>query len=150
MKLLQTTILLLFLAQLSFGQGPVKWTFSSKKLSDTKYEIHLTAAIQKGWHVYSHKQPAEAIAVPTSIRFQSNPLIELYGNFKEEGLLEKVKEETLGIEAYQYSNRLNYVQVVTLKTNKAKTALNGTLEFQACTDEKCLPPETIAFRILMN
>ena len=40
--------------------NPVLWSFSSKKIADKTYEVHLTATIQKGWHMYSQHQPADA------------------------------------------------------------------------------------------
>ncbi|MGB8190268.1 MAG: hypothetical protein WCF67_00045 [Chitinophagaceae bacterium] len=132
------------------AQNPVSWTFSSKKLSHQQYEISITASIPKSWHVYSHKQPPEAIAVPTAIRFQANPLVQLKGAIKESGTLQKVKEEALGIEAWQYSNKLTYVQIVEVKTPSVKTNVGGSVVFQACTDEKCLPPATVTFQILLE
>ena len=46
-----------------------------------------------------------------------------------------------------YSLRVSHnelVQKVKLKKN-VKTVISGTVEFMACTDEECLPPQTVTF-----
>jgi hypothetical protein len=127
-------------------QTPVSWAFSSKKITETVYEIHLTASILPGWHLYSQNQPEDAIAVPTSFTFSKNPLVQFDGKVKEVGKLEKFKDEKLDVTANQYSQKVNFVQKVTLK-GKAKTAVAGKLEYQTCDDKKCLPPKTVSFSV---
>ena len=148
MKLLQfvaiSTVLLVSVS--SSAQSPVRWDFSSKKLDDNRFEVRLTATIKKGWHVYACEQPPEAIAFPTTIRFRQNPLIQLKGALRTEGSLSKIKEEELGIESWQFADRVSFVQVIELK-GKVKTSVNGSVEFQACTDEKCLPNAVINFQV---
>ena len=129
--------------------NPVSWSFTSKKLSDNVYEIRMIASIQKGWHLYSQSQPEDAIAQPTSFSFNKNPLIELDGKVKEVGKMEKYKDKTLGVTAHQYSNEVVFIQKVKVK-GKAKTNLTGSLEFQTCDDEKCLPPKTVNLSIALK
>lgn len=144
-------LLALFFAvgTLAFAQNPVSWSFTSKKISDKVYEVVLTASIQPGWHLYSQNQPDDAIAQPTSFTFNNNPLVELNGKVKELGKLEKYRDDKLDVSANQYSNKVDFVQVVKLK-GKAKTAVTGKLEFQTCDDKKCLPPKTIPFTIALK
>src|SRR5215204_4210279 len=105
-------IAFLFFASVSFAQpiSPVSWAFASKKISDNVYELQLIATIQSGWHLYSQVQPGDAIAQPTSFNFNKNPLVDLDGKVKEVGKLEKYKDETLGVSAHQYSNKVVFVQ----------------------------------------
>ena len=49
----------------------------AKKIADKTYEVHLTAIIENGWHTFSQTQPKEAIALPTKISFNENPLVQL-------------------------------------------------------------------------
>ncbi len=140
----------LFFATVSFAQlNPVSWAFSSKKISENVFEIHLTATMQPGWHLYSQKQPSDAIAMPTTFNFNKNPLVDFEGKVKEVGKLIKFKDEKLDVSANQYSGKVNFVQLVKLK-GKVKTAVTGKLEFQTCDDKKCLPPKTIPFSISLN
>ena len=130
-------------AQLS---NPVGWAWTAKKISDKKYEVRLTATIQSGWHLYSQSQPDDAIAEPTSVSFNKNPLLSFDGKIKEEGKLEKFHDAKLDISAHQYSTKVEFVQEVKLKAS-AKTNVTGTVRFQTCNDEKCLPPKTVNFSI---
>lgn len=126
--------------------NPVSWNFTSKKISDNIYELQITATIQNGWHLYSQKQPEDAVAQPTAFFFNKNPLVVFEGDVKEIGTLEKYKDEELGISANQYSNKVVFVQKVKLRS-KAKTNITGKLEFQTCNDEKCLPVKSVNLSI---
>ena len=149
MKKLFVFIVMSLAVFLLHAQNPVSWSFSSKKLSDKTFEVHLTANIQLGWHLYSQDQPEEAIAIPTSVKINNNPLLKLDGKVKEVGKMEKFKDKTLGIPAHQYSNKVDFVQVVKLKSN-AKTNVSGSVEFQTCDDKKCLPPKTVNFNVSLK
>ena len=131
------------------AQDPVKWTFTSKKLSNGNYEIHMTANIDKGWHLYSQSQPDDAIAIPTTFRIINNPLIEVVGKIREEGKLEKFHDKELDLSANQYSKAVNFVQTIKLK-GKAKTNFSGSVEYQTCDDKKCLPPKTVNFKVALD
>lgn len=143
-------IILLFILTLSLGfvkaQSPVSWSFSTKKVSDKTYEVHLTATIQSGWHLYSQIQPNDAIAMPTDFKFTNNPLLKFDGRIKEVGKLEKFKDATLGISANQYSKKVDFVQIIKLRGN-VKTNISGSVEYQTCDDKKCLPPKTVNFSL---
>jgi len=130
-------------------QGPVSWSFNSKKVADKTFEVHLTADIQSGWHLYSQDQPSDAIAIPTSVTINNNPLLKLDGKVKEVGKMEKFTDKNLGVSAHQYSNKVDFVQVVKLKSS-AKTNVSGSVEFQTCDDKKCLPPKTVNFNIALK
>jgi DsbC/DsbD-like thiol-disulfide interchange protein len=129
--------------------NPVSWTFTAKKTGDKTYEVHLTANMQSGWHIYSQSQPDDAIAIPTSVTINNNPLLTLAGKVKEVGKLEKYKDETVKATNHQYSKKVDFVQVVKLKSS-AKTNITGSVEFQTCDDKKCLPPKTVNFNIALN
>ena len=127
---------------------PVSWSYSAKKISDKMYEVRISANMQSGWHLYSQTQPGDAIAEPTKITFNKNPLLKLDGNIKEEGKLEKFHDAKLDLSANQYSSKVDFIQMVKLKAN-AKTNVSGTVRFQTCNDEKCLPPKNVTFNIAL-
>ncbi len=149
MKKLFAFITFITAACVAHAQSPVSWSFSSKKVSDKTFEVHLTANIQSGWHLYSQNQPDDAIAIPTNFAINNNPLLKLDGKIKEVGKMEKFKDKILGISAHQYSEKVDFVQVVKLKSN-AKTNISGSVEFQTCDDKKCLPPKTVNFNIALK
>ena len=101
MKKWLLTIVLFSGSYFLHAQSPVSWSFNSKKLSDKTFEVHLTANIQSGWHLYSQDQPSDAIAIPTSVTINNNPLLKLDGKVKEVGKMEKFTDKSLGISAHQ-------------------------------------------------
>jgi len=151
MKKLTFLFLSFCLASMAFAQkelNPVTWSFTSKKISDNVYEIQMTATIENGWHLYSQTQPKDAIAEPTSFNFKKNPLLEFDGKVKEVGKMEKFNDKDLGISANQYSNKVVFSQKIKMK-GKAKTNVTGTLRYQTCNDEKCLPAKTVNLSIAL-
>ncbi|HMC99101.1 MAG TPA: protein-disulfide reductase DsbD domain-containing protein [Ferruginibacter sp.] len=129
--------------------NPVTWTFTAKKTADKTYELHLTANIQSGWHMYSQNQPADAINIPTAIVFTPNPFLTIDGKAKEVGKMEKYKDARLGISANQYKDQVDFVQKVKLK-GSAKTNVTGSVEFQTCDDKKCLPAKKVTFNLALK
>ena len=136
-------------AQLSVGLNPVSWSFSVKKTAEKTYEVRIKADMESGWHLFSQKQPDDAIAIPTSITFNSNPLITVVGSTKEDGKMEKYKDKRLGISANQYAGTVTFVQTIKLKAN-VNTNITGEIEFQTCDDKKCLPPKKVPFNLAVK
>jgi hypothetical protein len=150
MKKFSLSVVVLFAMLFVNAQShPVSWSFSAKKTDDKTYEVHMTATIQKGWHLYSQEQPEDAIANPTAFTLTANPLFKLDGKIKEVGKMEKFKDKQLGLSANQYSDKVDFVQVVKLK-GSGKTTVSGSVEFQTCDDKKCLPPKTVNFSVALN
>lgn len=142
--------LLTLLPTFLFAQvNPVSWNFVAKKTGEKTYEVEMKATIAPGWHLYSQTQPADAIAIPTEFVLNPNPLYTLKGKIRELGKMEKYTDKTLGSTAHQYSNTVSFVQTLELKA-KVKTALSGTVEYQVCDDEKCLPPKKIPFTVALK
>jgi hypothetical protein len=129
--------------------NPISWTFSAKKISDNTYEVQMKASIQTNWHLYSQTQPEDAVAMPTTFVLSPNPLFTLEGKIKETGKMEKYTDKILKVSANQYSNTVTFTQVVKLK-GKAKTSITGTVEYQTCDDQKCLPPKKVSFKVALG
>lgn len=130
-------------------QNPVSWTTSSKKINDKTYEVHLTANLNSGWHIYSQHTP-EGGPVPTSLTFTKNPLVTVEGKAKEVGKLEQHVEPLFGnIDVKQFSNKVDFVQLVKLKA-PVKTSVNVAVEFMVCNDKQCLPPKTEKLSVALN
>ena len=127
--------------------NPVKWSFTSKKINATTYELHMTAAIDGGWHLYA--QEAGEGPVPTSFKLVKNPLAVPMGKIKEVGKLHKAFDKNFSSELKYYQNQVDFVQTVTVKT-KVSTNIKGTVEFMVCDDHQCLPPKAVEFSIALN
>ncbi|MEI9810828.1 MAG: protein-disulfide reductase DsbD domain-containing protein [Bacteroidota bacterium] len=133
-----------------FGQAadPVALSFSAKKINATTYEVHLTATMEEGWHIYSQTTP-DGGPVPTEITFKKNPLLAVEGSPKEIGKLEQRHEVLFGVDVKQFSGKVDFVQVVKVKAN-AKTNISGTVKFMTCNDEMCMPPTSVPFNISLK
>ncbi len=125
---------------------PVHWTTTYTSTSDKTGTLHFTATIDKPWHIYAQVQPKEAVAIPTKFVVNTNPLITATGKPKELGKKETYKNTEVGITQYQYGDKVEFVQEIKLKV-KVKTNLSGTITYQACNDELCLPVKTIPFNV---
>lgn len=148
MKKLFTAALLLMFSNILFAQlvkNPVQWTASSKKISDKTYEVRLSATIPDGWHIYSQNTP-DGGPVPTEITFTKNPLVTTQGKAKEVGKMEKHFEPLFNVDVLQYSEKVDFVQIVKLKAN-VKTKVDVAVEFMVCDDKQCLPPSTKKFTL---
>jgi hypothetical protein len=150
MKQLVSLILVVLLTSQAFCQvkNPVKWSFAAKKIDQVSYEVSLTATVDPGWHVYSQTTPDGGPSA-TVISFTQNPMIVLDGPVKEVGKLEQKYEELFGVNVKQFSNKVTFVQTVKLK-GKAKTAINGSIEFMSCNNKECLPPSNQKFSISLQ
>jgi thiol:disulfide interchange protein DsbD len=142
MKRIITISFLLLFSNILFAQiqNPVEWTATSKKIADKTYEVHITAAIDRGWHIYSQTTP-DGGPIPTSFTFTKNPLVIVQGKAKEVGKLEQHHEPLFGVDVKQFSNTVDFVQLVKLKA-PVKTSVNVAVEFMVCNDKQCLPPST--------
>jgi len=151
MKRLLWIFSFLFLACQVFSQkvDPAHWSFRLDTGSGKTLTLRLTATLDAGWHIYSQNQPAEAVAQPTKIVFAKNPLIRLTGKATEDGYRETYQDKSAGITQYQYGGKVDFVQKL-MVTHKAKTTVTGTITYQTCTDEMCLPPKTVPFSVSLE
>ena len=149
-KLLFTIYLLGALITSSFGQilKPVQWNFSVKKLDEKTYEVHLTANISQGWHIYSQYTPKGG-PVPTAVTFTKNTAILSLGKPQEVGKLQQKVEKAFDMEVKYFSDKVDFVQVVKVKTQTPQN-FSGTIEFMACNEKQCLPPTEEDFTLTLR
>lgn len=126
----------------------VEWKYAAKKIGDRLYELRVTALIDQPWKIYSQRTP-EGGPLPTTIKFSSNPLIQIDGKMKELGDMKIYHEEVFGVDVYAYEEKVEFVQVIKLKNN-AKTNIKGSIEYMACTSEQCLPPASFSFSVSLE
>ena len=146
MKKISLIIIIFFMVSAAFAQieNPVKWTYTSKKIADKTYELHMTATLDGKWHIYA--QNAGEGPEPTVFSFTKNPLVKLDDKVKEVGKLEKMYDPNFKSELKFYSSKVDFVQKVKVKS-AAATVVKGTVSYMVCNDRKCLPPKEIPFSI---
>lgn len=147
----RTLLFLLFIPLLVHAQvlNPVKWTTETKDLGNDEFEIMLHAKMDKGWHMYSQKHPADGIGVPATITFEANPNVEYKGSVSEIGkLLDKYSDLFAQQEKY-YEDKVTFKQKVKLKNSK-ETTVKFSAETQVCDAEKCLPPDWLDYSVKLT
>src|SRR4051812_46116148 len=102
-QLMMTLLMVAGITGFCMAQGgdPVSWSFTSKKIADKTYEIHLTAAIAQPWHMYSQSSP-DGGPLPTKIAFTKNPLATTEGKTKEEGKMVVKHEDVFDVDVKYY------------------------------------------------
>jgi thiol:disulfide interchange protein DsbD len=147
MKHLFTLLSVLMITTLASAQSAkqVKWSFTSKKIAEKTYEIHMTASLNGNWHMYAQNVGVDG-PVPTTFTYTKNPLLSVDGKPKEIGKVIKKKEEVWGGVVNYYEKSVNFIQVVKVKGN-IKTNIAGKVEFMVCDDQLCLPPSQVEFTV---
>ncbi|MDB5004407.1 MAG: sugar transporter [Mucilaginibacter sp.] len=139
------SVCMLIWSATAFGQilVPVKWSYAAKKTGDHEAVLFFKAMITPGWHIYSVNQK-EGGPLKTSFKLARSSSIMREGNVSEPEPVKKF-EKAFEMDVFYFENEVVFQQKIRLKAGQ--TIVKGTLEYMACNDEKCLPPETISFNI---
>ena len=143
-KLLFPFVLLLFaVAMQAQIQDPVKFNSELKILAADEAEVVFTAAIDKGWHVYSTDLGDGG---PISATFNVEKIFgaEVVGKLKPVGKEISTFDKLFEMKVRYFENTAQFVQK--LKLTGGAYQLEGYLEYGACNDENCLPPTQVPFQ----
>lgn len=121
---------------------PIKWSFEHNKLSDSAGEIVLKATIDEGWHLYGTQLPEDG-PIATSFVFEQLQDVALDGDLIVPDGLVRQYDPNFDMELNWYEKEAVFVQKV--KYTGDAPALSGYVNFMACNDETCLPPDEVPF-----
>ena len=143
MKRVFSTLLMsfMFLAVQAQIHTPVKWKIKLEDSGKPEKEIVFTAVADKGWHLYDMNLPAGG-PVSTSITYETMKGAELVGKVVSSVAPTSVYDELFAMNLRWYSGTVTFTQKIKVTDAKA-FKLAGELEFMACNDETCLPPERV-------
>jgi len=133
----------MFLAVQAQIHTPVKWKIKLEDSGKPEKEIVFTAVADKGWHLYDMNLPAGG-PVSTSITYETMKGAELVGKVVSSVAPTSVYDELFAMNLRWYSGTVTFTQKIKVTDAKA-FKLAGELEFMACNDETCLPPERVEF-----
>ena len=120
---------------------PVKWETSVEKVTDTEFDLVVTANIDKGWHLYSQNVP-DGGPIPTTFYFKDvENEYELVGKTTE-GKGHEVYDNVFEMDIKYFEKQAIFKQRIKLLT-KNKITVNSSLEFMVCDDTNCLPPTEV-------
>lgn len=136
------------LGNASYAQihDPVKWSTSVEKISNSEYDIIVTATIEAKWHLYSQNVPENG-PIATSFSFKKNPDFELIGKPSEEKG-HTVHDPVFDMKIKYFENKATFKQRVKIRTQNAVKVV-GEVEFMVCDDSSCLPPTVIDLTFLI-
>lgn len=138
-RLLFSALFLFFIfTTQSFSQiiEPGKWSFDTKKLSDTEVELQLTIKLDAGWHIYSQNSDPKG-PMPIVFTFEKSKNYELVGKVQEPKPKEEYDELFKATIRY-FSNKVTFRQKIKLLSSENFT-VKGSFSYQLCDDQKCIP-----------
>ena len=143
-KLLFPLFLLLFAVAVQAQiQDPVKFKSELKTLAADEAEVVFTAAIDKGWHVYS-TDLGDGGPISATFNVEKISGAEVAGKLKPVGKEISTFDKLFEMKVCYFENTAQFVQK--LKLTGGAYQLEGYLEYGACNDENCLPPTQVPFQ----
>ncbi|HQN98673.1 MAG TPA: cytochrome c biogenesis protein CcdA [Bacteroidales bacterium] len=126
---------------------PVKWSFSSQRISSDEFELNFTAKIEKNWHLYSQYIP-EGGPIPTTFTFEPSPNYKLIGKTIEPKP-HKMFDRNFEMEVQYFDGQAVFKQRIKSLTQQSFN-VRGTVEFMACDDSRCIPPVEVDFDFALS
>ena len=136
-------LLLIAVAVQAQIQDPVKFKSELKTLAADEAEVVFTAAIDKGWHVYS-TDLGDGGPISATFNVEKISGAEVAGKLKPVGKEISTFDKLFEMKVRYFENTAQFVQK--LKLTGGAYQLEGYLEYGACNDENCLPPTQVPFQ----
>ena len=146
MKKFISTIFLALLTFLAQAQilTPVTWNVAlNDNNGSADKEIVFTATLDQGWHLYDMELP-EGGPVSTSFNFETLNGAELVGKATASAQPTVVFDEQFQMELRWFAGSVSFTQKIKVNDLESFKA-EGYVEFMACNDETCLPPDNYNF-----
>jgi len=121
----------------------VTWSFTYKPAANGTALVEMTAHVGEGWHIYATKLENDLGPIPTTIRFTPSGSYTLIGPVSEP-VPEEVFDPNFEMQVRYHSGDPLFTQLV--RAN-GKARVTGEVEFMACNDKTCLPPEVVTFSL---
>ncbi len=135
-------LLLLNAITLLAQDDAVRFSVTQKHVSESEIDVIFTGSIDKGWHVYSTNIPsggptAATMNVESAIGAKPSGALRAVGNEIN------VNDPVFGMRLRYFEHHVQFIQrfTITAKTYNIK----GYLEYGACDDHMCLPPQSVDF-----
>ena len=141
-RILIALILLLGLQIQAQIYDPIKWTTSVEKVSDSQFDLIITATLEGGWHLYSQNKVGDDGPIPTEFSFKDSlNTYQLVGKVIEgKGHTEHDKVFDMVIKYFE--KEAVFKQRINVLTDK-KIIINEVVNFMVCDDTTCLPPTDV-------
>ena len=148
MKAFRLLLLSLLLAVPSFAQPmqPVSWKAEAVQVEGNTYEIRATGTIVGGWHIYDLTDYGSSGPNGTIFTVEDGGKVKLVGDPYIASEVHKGFDDVFGIEIGTCDSPVVIAQKVELlQGNEVEVPV--TVEWQACNDENCIPPEDFTMNV---
>ena len=145
MKKIVTLVLLSIIAWTAQAQilTPVKWKIKLEDSETAEKTLHFSAKLENGWHLYDMNLP-EGGPISTSFNYETLKGAKTVGDPTPSKKATTVYDEQFGMNLSWYAKEITFSQKIEVTDPKAfKVA--GYVEYMACNDENCLPPDKESF-----
>ena len=145
MKKLVTLLMLTFLALAVQAQilTPVKWNIKLEDSESAEKTLIFSAKLDAGWHLYDMNLP-EGGPVSTSFSFENLKGAKTIGTPVASKEATTVFDEQFQMELRWFAGEVSFRQKIEV-TDPKHLQVGGYVEYMACNDENCLPPEQEEF-----
>ena len=142
--------LLLFLLFWKGGvAAPVEWSVSTEARNDGTIRVLFTARIEAPWHIYDLGPYDDMGPNATTVVFEPNESVTLVGGIESLTRPVRVYDSLFALEIGYFEQTARLAQTVRVKAG-VKTELKARVEWMACNDESCLPPDEKDFTIALE
>ncbi|MBQ5609772.1 MAG: thioredoxin family protein [Rikenellaceae bacterium] len=116
--------------------SPVKWSATAVESDGNTYEVHLTADIDQGWHIYDFGPYAEDLFIATTeITIDG---AEKVGSITPSKEPHRAYDDVYEAEIGTWEGKVVFVQKVKAAAEPKTLTIN--VYYGACNDQSCLPP----------
>ena len=145
MKKLVTLLMLTFLALAVQAQilTPVKWNIKLEDSESAEKTLIFSAKLDAGWHLYDMNLP-EGGPISTSFSFENLKGAKTIGTPVASKEATTVFDEQFQMELRWFAGEVSFRQKIEV-TDPKHLQVGGYVEYMACNDENCLPPEQEEF-----
>ena len=149
-RVLACLALLLFLFFWKGGvAAPVEWSVSTEDRNDGTVCVLFTARIEAPWHIYDLGPYDDMGPNATTVVFEPNESVTLVGGIESLTRPVRVYDSLFALEIGYFEQTARLAQTVRVKAG-VKTELKARVEWMACNDESCLPPDEKDFTIALE
>ncbi len=145
MKKVLSFMLLLMIAWAAEAQilTPVKWKIKLEDSDSSVKTLLFSAKLDNGWHLYDMNLP-EGGPISTSFNYETLKGATTVGSPVPSKKATTVYDEQFEMNLSWYAHEVSFTQKLEI-TNPKAFKVEGYVEFMACNDENCLPPDKESF-----
>lgn len=142
-------LLFLFWGGKSAWAGPVEWNVSTEAGDDGTIRLLFTARIDAPWHIYDVGPYDDMGPNATMVVFEPNESVTLVGGIEQLSKPVRLYDSLFMMEIGYFEQTARLAQTVRVAAG-VKTELKARVEWMACNDESCLPPDEKDFTIALE